>query len=333
MAGLRAPLARLLGVAPGTLGKLRTPLRVPQVLPRPWPDEGAILQAVAPHIDTAPRFLAAAGRRALHSYEPGLPLTELHAKGEAVPDATLRRLVLLLGRVATVPSDVLPALPGDWPRDTDSGAFLRLLVDFAEHEVHQHSRAHFGNLFAALGLPGHPLNRFLDLALTLSRRPFSLLHADVHRDNLVVLRDGRLFLLDWEYALYGDPLHELATHVARMGYPDHQRDELLRMWRKEMDQLGLSARTAGFDQDFPVYLDFERAQSVFPDTIRAALWLRHGDGPDRVAEAAAAIHASLLLARGPLDLDGVPTRREIGAALRDWRREDRHRWMRPRSRP
>jgi thiamine kinase-like enzyme len=48
----------------------------------------------------------------------------------------------------------------------------------------------------------------------LTPRPFRLVHADVHRKNI----------LDGELALLGDPVYDLAVHLHEMGYlPEEER--------------------------------------------------------------------------------------------------------------
>ncbi|MCO6746501.1 aminoglycoside phosphotransferase family protein, partial [Streptomyces sp. CHA1] len=70
----------------------------------------------------------------------------------------------------------------------------------------------------------------------MARRPYSLLHADLHRDNVIVSYGGSLPLIcvDWELATYGDPLHDLATHLVRMRYPEHQWPEVIAAWEEAM---------------------------------------------------------------------------------------------------
>lgn len=75
------------------------------------------------------------------------------------------------------------------------------------------------------------------------------------------------------------------------------------------------------ERDFPVYLDFEYAQSVFPDTIRAA-----GALPARATEedfdiAAARVHRALSRAREALALVAVPDHGSVKRALRSWHRD------------
>ena len=42
----------------------------------------------------------------------------------------------------------------------------------------------------------------------------TLFHSDPHHSNLIELEDGRLLLIDWEYAAVGDPLFDVACVLA-----------------------------------------------------------------------------------------------------------------------
>jgi thiamine kinase-like enzyme len=52
-------------------------------------------------------------------------------------------------------------------------------------------------------------------------RQETLFHSDPHHSNLIERPDGRLQLVDWEYAAVGDPLYDLACVLAY--YPAAER--------------------------------------------------------------------------------------------------------------
>jgi hypothetical protein len=315
---LREPLASIVRETPGRLGKFRTRLETVQVLPRVW-HEGDVLRALRPVLPGVPRVLLTLGHRALHSYVEGVPLCETAPPGSPLGEETLRRIAALFGDIADVPAENLPPLPPGWGSGGSAG-FLTSLADFARREVHWRNLPRFGSLFRRLGVPDDALERFTRDAKLLHDRPYSLLHADIHRANLLRRKDGGLALVDWECALLGDPLHDLATHLVRMEYTAQERRRMVELWRREMRQRGLPGRLAGMEQDLPVYLDFEYAQSVFPDTLRAARALPSAAGESDFDVAAASVHRALLRAEGPLGLPGVPGHQEVKDALRAWHR-------------
>ncbi|MFC4494658.1 phosphotransferase [Streptomyces ovatisporus] len=317
---LREPLASIVQEAPGRLGKFRTPLETVQVLPRVW-HEGDVLRALRPALPGVPRVLITIGRRALHSYVEGAALSETAPPGTPLGDETLRRIASLFGDLAEVPAESLPRLPAEWSSDGDSARFLQNLADFAHHEVHLRNRPRFGALFRELGIPDDAMERFSRDAKLLHDRPYSLLHADIHRANLVRRKDGGLALVDWECALFGDPLHDLATHLVRMEYTAEEQRRMTGLWRREMRRRGLADRLVGMESDLRVYLDFEYAQSVFPDTIRAARALPADAGRSDFEVAAASVHRALRRAEAALELRGVPDHAHVEEALRSWHRD------------
>lgn len=316
---LREPLASMVRETPGRLGKFRTKRSTVQVLPRVW-DEAAVLRAVRPHLPHVPRVLLAFGNGALHTYVEGVPLADA-PKGTPVPEETLRGIATLFGDIGEVPAGELPGLPPAWRTDGDSTRFLQNLAAFAHDKVYLRNQPRFGSLFRSLGIPEDAVERFTREAKVLRPRPYSLLHCDVHRGNLLVRGNGDLALVDWELALFGDPLHDLATHVVRMDYTEDERRRLIELWQREMCARGRESRLAGMEEDFRVYVDFEHAQSVFPDTIRAARALPPSAGESDYDVAAVSVRRALSRAGEALNQHTVPDHSAVKQALRSWHRE------------
>ncbi|MFI8189569.1 aminoglycoside phosphotransferase family protein [Streptomyces sp. NPDC085946] len=313
-------LACLVGALPFTRCKYRVPVAAVEVAPRAWPREGDVLRVVARHLPEVPRFLCDLGERSLHVYRPGRALSEENPEG-AVGEELMRSFADFFVRTAAVPVAELPPLPPDWPADRDGDGFLRRLAGFTDRRVDRANRERFGPLFDALGIPEGVMLSFVRRHTGLTPRPFALLHTDVHRAN-VVLHGGRLTVIDWELAMYGDPLHDLATHLVRMGYGKEEQARMTRIWTQAMHAAGHGDRTAGIDDDLPVYLAFEYAQSVFPDVMRAALGLPDAPREADFLAAARRVQVATGLARQPLRLIDVPGLQRTAEALRAWHATD-----------
>ncbi|MFE5890801.1 phosphotransferase family protein [Streptomyces sp. NPDC056462] len=312
-------LALVIGVVPFTRFKYRVPLNTVEVVPRIWPHEADVLEVVCRHLREVPRCLAVLGElgdRSLHRYRRGEALSERNPDG-AIDEKLMREFAAFFVRTAQVPVEELPPPPDDWPDDGDSNGFLHWLVDFTEQHVHQPNRDRFGDLFDAVGIPPDAMTMFRQRHDGLTIRPFKLLHTDVHRAN-VVIRRGRIAVIDWELAIYGDPLHDLATHVVRMGYGKAEQDRMVDLWARAMQEAGCAELAAGLHPDLDTYLAFEYAQSVFPDVMRAALDLP-ADAEDRHFQAAGhRVRRAMGRARQPLRLVEVPDLEQIVEALRKW---------------
>ncbi|MGW0612633.1 phosphotransferase [Streptomyces sp. NPDC002788] len=314
-------MARLLGREAGTPVTVR--IRRPdalRVVIRTWQNEGEILDAVRGVLPHAPECLVERDDFAIHSHVEGVPLSSVCDNGKPVDSLLIKALAGLLARTAQVRRGALPALPRGWPRnDMDSRGFLRTLGRLADQQIRQPNRVSFGGLFAALGIPEDALAELAGRVPAMARRPYSLLHSDLHRDNVIVpyAGDPPLVCVDWELATYGDPLHDLATHLVRMRYPAHQWAEVVDAWAEAMQEVRPAA-VNGLAKDLRYYLAFERAQSVFPDVMRAARSLEESFTQTSLDEAAAEVRRALDTAAEPLRLVSVPREGEIRRALFRW---------------
>ncbi|MFF5305075.1 phosphotransferase [Streptomyces sp. NPDC013161] len=309
-------LACLLGTVPFARIKYRVPLQTIEVVPRIWPQEADVLEVVCRYLREVPRCLAVMGDRSLHRYRAGSALSERNPNG-FVGEELMRSFAAFFVKTALVPVEELPAPPRGWPNDGDSDGFLRWLVDFTEERVHLPNRDRFGTLFDAVGIPKDAMLRFSESHHELTPRSFKLLHTDVHRANVVVSKK-HLSVIDWELAIYGDPLHDLATHIVRMGYGKQEQERMTDLWASAMERAGLSELTAGLYEDLGAYVAFEYAQSVFPDVMRAALAIP-GDADEQHFRAAGEqVSRTMGRAREPLDLVEVPSLEQMVEALRTW---------------
>ncbi len=322
---LTEPMARYVGREAGTPAIVR--LRVRNALPvviRTW-DEPDVLRAINGVLPRAPECLARRNGSAVHSYVEGVPLSSLRRNGEPVERSLITSLMRTVARMSQVRREALPPVPGARPSsDKDSRGFLRTLALLADRQVRQANWSAFGGLFEALGVPADALTRLAERIPAMARRPYTLLHTDLHRANLIVSAEDRsVACVDWELATYGDPLHELATHLVRMRYPASQWDEVRQAWAEAMEECRPSA-VKGLARDLRHYVAFERAQSVYPDVMRAARSLDDRLDDRSLAEATATVHRALEAAAEPLGLARVPCETEIERVLLR-RRDSRHR--------
>ncbi|MFE4945564.1 phosphotransferase [Streptomyces sp. NPDC056641] len=236
--------------------------------------------------------------------------------------------------------------PGDRTDDGDSAAFLDRLIGFTEDQVYRRHGEPYQRLFEELGVGAEALVRLRKRAVGLRRRPFSLLHCDLHRKNLIVDRHGDLWIIDWELAMIGDPLYDLATHLHLMRYPRREEAGVVRRWQRAVER-AREGSSYGWEDDLPLLLAYKRVQSVYTDVIRTALLLGEARGRARGAlpRAAWRIQRVLAAARdtsggadqepepagaagamgaaGSAGSAGVPSYRQVVAAYRNWFRTAR----------
>lgn len=267
-----------------------------------------------------PRVLERPAGYSVHSFAEGVSLGSLRSPGEPVRRSHLAQITGLFALMAEIPGDLLPRCPDGWPDDGDSHAFFRRHVQFAR-DVFEESVPDYFPLFSRLGVRKEALDAFADTVPRLSRRPFVLLHGDLHRENMVVRPSGELFFIDWELAMRGDPVYDLATHLRLMRYPREQEAEVIRGWYEALARLEpsgslVAGMSPGGGPDLRTYLAFKRLQAVHTDTVRSAVLLDRGG--TSVRDAALTVCRVLREAREPLRLETCPTPGRVEAHLRDW---------------
>jgi aminoglycoside phosphotransferase (APT) family kinase protein len=282
-----------------------------------WP-ESAVLRAIDPDVRWAPRLLHASDDPAFQIGEwvDGDLLDAVAPRGTRVAPHVLDDVVVLFGQLGAVPRERLPALPDGWPTDGDTAAFARRLSDVTAG-VYATFAEPFADLFAALGIPAEPLAPVLDRWPSLAARPFRLLHTDVHRKNMIV-NAGSTYFLDWELALWGDPVYDLAVHLHKMAYQPDEEQTVRAGWRAAMP----APAAVGWQRDLATYLGHERVKSAVVDTVRYAKLIAAGTRTpaaeaaliDKLAGKLRAAHAVW----SPGRAGDVPERDAVDRHLRRW---------------
>ncbi|MEV5527777.1 aminoglycoside phosphotransferase family protein [Streptomyces prunicolor] len=237
-----------------------------------------------------------------------------------IPEAVLDQIVDLFQEMARITPDMLDVNrrcePDDRAEDGDCDGFLERLIVFVEKQVYERNRPDFGRLFEDLGIGDEAFAQLRKSVSGLRERDFCLLHGDLHRENLVLDPLGQLWAIDWELAMLGDPLYDLATNLYLMSYPADQERRVVEEWFRVVQRV--RPRSAqGWEQDLERLLGFKKAQSVFTDVIRLSLSLRDGSRVNwvKLPSVVGKLQSVLTAAAGPLGLIEIPSRSRIAAAL------------------
>jgi hypothetical protein len=291
---------------------------------RCFTSEEELLRALKGHITRIPDVHDVAGM-SMQGFIVGRTLAARSWSGRSVSDAIRDQILDLVREMVRITPDMLNVkrrcTEWDRPEDGDTDGFLERLIVFIEDQVYK-KNPRFAGLFHDLGVDGDSFTRLRKNVSGLTQRPFCLLHADLHRQNFVVDPRGQLWTIDWELAMLGDPLYDLATHLYLMRYPEEQERRMAQEWRRVVERIRPDS-AVGWERDLPVLLDFKRAQSVFTDVIRVSLSLCDGTGFNwaGLPWAARKLQKVLASAAEPLELDEVRSHKQIMAALVRWHRE------------
>ncbi|WP_240659830.1 aminoglycoside phosphotransferase family protein [Streptomyces sp. WAC 01529] len=291
--------------------------------------EEELVRALAGHITRIPDVIDV-GEFGLQRFIEGRTLGSRHKFTDPIPEPLIAQIIELFGQLAGVDPDKLVVerrcVSEDRPPDGDTTAFLERLICFTEEQVYLRNEQRFGELFHSLGIDRRCFGELRENVLSMTPRPFGLLHGDLHRENFIVDPAGQLWCIDWELAMVGDPLYDLATHLYLMRYRPDQEEQVKSRWREAVED-ARPGSSLGWEHDLPRLLDYKRAQSVFTDVIRTALTLdtRPAFAWWPLLRGGRKIEEVLTRARTVLGLSAVPTHRRIVEALRDWTRADQRR--------
>ncbi|MGX1671272.1 phosphotransferase family protein [Streptomyces sp. NPDC055400] len=264
----------------------------------------------------------------LQRFIEGESLGALCGAGDEIPPDLIGQLITVFREMAAVRPDSLSIARNcakeDQAPEGDSAGFLDRLIRFTEKQVYDKNQEEFGELFARLGVDRETFTSLRKHVLGLVERPFCLLHADLHRENLIIDNSWQLWVIDWELAMFGDPLYDLATHLYLMRYPKAQEVDVITSWCQTVEDVR-EGSSRGWEKDLPLLIDYKKVQSVYTDVIRSATALSDAPQGDQDAElscTARKLRQLLFAAERPMGLEpgSVPTTDEIAGALRRWLR-------------
>lgn len=107
-------------------------------------------------------------------------------------------------------------------------------------------------------------------------RPLSLIHGDFSPEN-IIMRGNDYFLIDWEYATYGDIAYEIALHLL---YFEYDEDQKAILFQRVSETLGLDINS--LVRDVKVYIKFEMLRRTFLKFNRAINLAKKGKPFDEI---------------------------------------------------
>jgi aminoglycoside phosphotransferase (APT) family kinase protein len=264
----------------------------PDVEPRMF-TESTVLEAARTAMVPCPRLLHCSVRPAfqVHSVVPGHPLSATLPMTGPVPAVVTSAVSHLMKSLSEVAADIRPEpRPGHpWASvpNGDTFGFINALVTWLSGIYANASDATRGFL-AEIGIWSDPFNT-VRKHFRPAQRPFRLCHGDLGRCNIMLDEEGLVSFIDWELAVWGDPLWDVAAHLHRMRYPGTQnkfvRQELLASCR------GFTGLNSQYDE-LRTLLHIERCRSLVLDAIRDLEAIR-ASTMENIAGAAAEYAAKL----------------------------------------
>ncbi|MEU8674319.1 aminoglycoside phosphotransferase family protein [Streptomyces sp. NPDC048560] len=295
---------------------------------RCFASQDRLLQELDGRISRIPEIVTVGEGVLLQGFIEGRTLGRGVLAGKALSPRHCGQLGQLFSELVSVDIDSVGAQriceEADRPGDGDTAGFLGRLITFTEQQVYLRHGAPYHSLFEELRVDDSALHGLRRRADGLARRSFALVHGDLHRYNFVVDRaGGDLWTIDWELAMIGDPLYDLATHLHLMRYPQKEAERIARLWAGAVEEVRPGC-VKGWGEDLDVLRSYKRAQSVYTDVIRGAVALEQPGGRlnwGRLPLVAHRVREVLDDAGEVLGATAVPTLPEVMAAYVRWFRD------------
>ena len=201
----------------------------------------------------------------------GSLIDEVYPPGQSIPEDHIDQMAKFYADIAALDVDISEIIALDWPRKGPMLTFLEKLLETAWLIYERHQATH-GSMYEFLHIPSDPFSIFLKRAAELHKRPWRLIHADIHRGNMIEQEDGQLMIIDWELALYGDILYCVASYMHRCRFfPDEKSRIAFKIYEALPPEF-----QKNFMKDLSFYLDYEALNSVITDTVRFPRLLKAG---------------------------------------------------------
>ncbi len=222
-------------------------------------DEARILQAARTAGVRVPKVLWQESEPPfqVHEFLNGTIVNEVAPRGTELPTTFIEEVVSALVLLGDVQSAMLDASGESTGTD-----FLRSLIN-RERRIYQWCRSGMPQIYQWLRLPDDPFEIVFVEAGRLNCRPFRLCHGDIERRNCLIY-DGEIAFLDWELALWADPLWDLSIHVTRTQYLGAEAQRFLELVQNRLPAVALS----GLMPDMDVYARYEYLRAAVNDTYR-----------------------------------------------------------------
>lgn len=243
--------------------------RVPRVIefdlePRQFL-EGDLLRWLVGRVSGIPvvSYIDPKHRFQIHRFVDGQTMQQRYPTRVRLPEAFIPRIAQFISEVFAAgepPPDV--RLPTSSFHSANAGVFFGRLIEW-ENRIWARRNSRHAAFFEWIGVTSSPFRIAGQMMEKIDgTRALRLCHGDNQKFNLMVSHAGELCLLDWELALWADPVWELATHTHRMHYLPEDEHDLLE------DLLDMGAVHHRDLEDLEAYFTLESIKSIVNDGIR-----------------------------------------------------------------
>ncbi len=225
----------------------------------------------------------------VHEFIQGSLIDEICPPGQKITQHHINEITSFYKKIVALDLNVSNVISTDWPQKGPPLIFFEKILEKSWLTYEEQGRAH-REIYDFLGVPKDPFEQFLIRAGQLTKRPWRLIHSDIHRANMIEQENGRLVIIDWELALYGDILYCIASHLHRCRFFADEKEAIATSIYKALPE----DFQKNFMKDLAFYLDFEALNSVITDTVRFPNLIKDNSVSAEIMEELSAYYADSL---------------------------------------
>ena len=239
--------------------------------------ESTVLQFLSDHVFPAPQLIYQDHERdvLVLTYQEGKTLCEQFGTQEAVSDNIVTEIAKKMKHLHEIgyPKFPFSNLAAVSP---DTRTFYRSYL-LATEKIYANLYRKYSYLFKILNFPNDPFSSLHDDASSLLPRNFTLCHCDIHRHNVIITPNDSLYFIDWELAMIGDPLYDIAVHLQKTRYTAEQEELFFRYYTDEKD-------AEQFKNQVQIYRRLETVKYAITDGVRILERIRDGAPNSEIAD-------------------------------------------------
>lgn len=270
--------------------------------------ESTVLQFLSEHAFPAPRLIYRDFERnvLLLTYQKGKTLCEKFGTQEAIPDDIVTGIA---NRMKDLHRIGYPQVPFSklFAASPDTRAFYQNYL-FATKKIYANLYRKYSYLFKAFSFPNDPFEPLRDDVSSLLPRNFTLCHCDIHRHNVIITPDDSLYFIDWELAMIGDPLYDIAVHLQKTRYTAEQETIFFQCYADEKD-------IELFKEQVQIYRRLEIVKYAITDGVRILECIRDGVSNSELTDMIMRYRRKLELAYEIWDSHLIPVTRDLSDAF------------------
>jgi thiamine kinase-like enzyme len=189
----------------------------------------------------------------------------------------------------------------------DTRAFYKKYL-IATEKIYANLYCKYSYLFKILDFPNDPFGSLHHEASSLLARNFTLCHCDIHRHNVIIKPDNNLCFIDWELAMIGDPLYDIAVHLQKTRYTAEQETLFFQHYAdgKDVEQ---------FKNQVQIYRRLETVKYAITDGVRILECIRDGVSNNEITDMIMRYHRKLELAYEVWDSHLTPNIGDLSDAI------------------